>query len=681
MRYKGLTNYPVLVLTIISLLAISYLSLSIMDKIYELKEYDLRRKDVSKINYVIIQNRLFLEIQPSIYDNIDEIVIYSNGTTILYHLNKIDRRYGPIIVSRDIDKIILIGYYNDNPTLLDILIVRKVDKTIDFNINRYLPPSLEINFVDTGYILINSINKKYVFYVLKPVEYEKQFLLNKNQTYIIDNDDIIVNTGVYKDKFLINKTFLSHYIEFEKRLENLLNYYGEVIEYRNYTLLIYEDKDFVLNPRFKSISEEITSYPENIVVSFPIEQLVIDDNVLVKIRINCSISQIELRDIYGNTYIAYVELKTWLYIYDTMYQLVEKIYLGNVSSYTGQLQGLEISFSNYTYMDQGEYIAELVFNYTVYPLNVIRPNTYFILTKQVYGGFNNYIYLKTYTYNELIISLQNNTIRYRPVENMSVINISIHGISGFSLTKYIINEEFIVEQYNITYTGSEEVFVEDYVKPCSLIYVPVFIELYSSSDNIKLYRIMEFQNHTILYGIYILNNTASIMIKYNPVIILEDRYIVFNQSNYNIYILNIPGETQIVWKRDSMFVENISAIYGFIVYKEVSYEYPILLLNNVLGINISITIEYIDGEIIGYEHIWSQEIYCLENKIIKEINITLYNYLNGEILSSIFNNSLFFVNEGKSCYKISSIEEISVFSEKLYKIYLDNGEVIYVKNQ
>ena len=170
MSFKALTNYPVFILTLISLLAISYVSLAILDKMIELENNEQNPgNSISKyfVKYYVINGSLYLETYPSVKGYVYELILYANNTHQYIKLSYENGLFGPLLIPENMSKIILLTR-GDKTELLDILYLRKIPSTVTINLKEYLPPSLTLD-LDMGKLsYVESFNGMNWFYKLTP---------------------------------------------------------------------------------------------------------------------------------------------------------------------------------------------------------------------------------------------------------------------------------------------------------------------------------------------------------------------------------------------------------------------------------------------------------------------------------------------------------------------------------
>ncbi len=676
MPCRGLTNYPVLILTIISLIAISHLSLTILEKLYSLENNQQDLTNIMpRIEYLLDRNSIFLHVSPPIFPYISEIIIFSDGSSVSYRLKQFNGLYGPLILPFNAKKIIIIGN-GDKPWLLDVLLFKEVDESVNFSINRYLPPSLEIDFKGEQLILLNSLNASNYFIILKPITYEKQISITRNNTYLVKNGHVLVNKGVNKE-FLIHNTTLSNNIDVEERFVSLLKTYGEIIEHRKYLLNIYKYRDLILDPTIVSVSGKIASNPTHIRYVLQLGQIKLDDEVLIRVCINVSFGQVEVRDLYGNTYLAKVVVKALLYL--TSINSKYDLYLGRTVLHTGSYSSITVTFRNYTYLKSNIYTIDLILDYLVYIEQAIPFSAYFVSNQLIYGGYDNYVYFKSFTYDALKIITDNEILYYKPIGDNTIVNITIHGIIDNDGSKYIINNEVRTKYYTILYTGDNDIYVEDYVKPHSLLYMPLFIEIYinTGTERFKMYLIKRFSNNTLLYGFYILGNKIDLILKFFPAIIAKTNYILFNDEKLTfVYLLMTFNETYIVWDDNVVRLPRINEIHGFVSYMETKYEYPLLLINNSLGLHGIVSVKYIDNRSEYYNITYAEKVYYLDNNLIKGIDFVFYNFMKGKLLVSTIHDSIIAFTTGTNVFSVINIEELRLEDNMFYIAHLSDGDLI-----
>ncbi len=668
MLSKGLTNYPVLVLTIISLLAISYLSLTILDKIYRENKEFWGYSLPSKIKYYVFDNSLYVSIDPPIYRFIEEVIIYSNGSSSTYKIFETNGFYGPLIIPDNVSKIVLVGYKN-KPILLDILVSRYVKDKLRHSFKQYLPPSVKITIGSRNWHYLLSMNSSNRFYILEPIIYHTYINVTRNKTYIIQGN-YVLTSDLLHNRYSIYNTTLTNSTEIDLRFKKLIGIYGSVSEYRSYMLNIYSYKNYTLTPIYSSISRVVTSNPMHITYRIPLGKISTDKSVLLNMCIGVSFNQFEVRDVYGNTYLAEAMVRTRLSIVNTSYSVT--IPLGSVffNLYSQSKQAL---FSNYTYLDIGTYSLTLIFDYWIYIKQAIPPTTYVVIKQAVYGGFSDNVYIRTYIYDKLEINIGGQLFYYRPVYNNTKANITLHGLLTVNGIVYVING------YNATfletrYTGNSEVYIVDYANPVSLLICPRYVRIYPA-DNARVFILRDYNNNTVLYGLYFFNKSIIYCLDYLPVIIADEDYIVLENASDQVYILETLENTYLL-HGNNLSTTKIRELHGFILYKDVEYEYPVLIVDNMVNVSGLIIVKYVDNKTQCFNFASGENIFNLRNMIIREIEVIVNNNVKGQLIFSITNDKPIAMFSSNQVVLVDSYERIWILDTSFAIAWLGNSYVI-----
>ncbi len=667
--FKGLTNYPILVLTIISLLAISYLSLTILDKIYRDNEEFWVSSLSPKIEYYVFNNSLYVVADPPIYRFIEEIIVYGNGSKSTYKIFETNGFYGPLIIPGNASKIILVGY-KDKPKLLDILMFKYVEDTLSHRFKQYLPPSIKIIIGSRNWYYLVSVNSSNRFYILEPIIYHTYINVTRNKTYIIQGNYVLTSDLLY-NRYSIYNTTLTNSTEIDLRFKKLIGIYGSVSEYRSYILNIYSYKSYTLTPIYSSISRIVTSNPMHITYRIPLGKMNTDKSVLLNVCIGVSFNQFEVRDVYGNTYLAEAMVRTRLSIVNTSYSVTMP--LGSVF-FNLYSQSKQAVFSNYTYLDIGTYSLTLIFDYWIYIKQAIPPTTYVVIKQIVYGGFSDNVYIRTYIYDKLEVNIGDQLFYYRPVYNNTKANITLHGLLTANGIVYVING------YNATfletkYTGNSEVYIVDYANPVSLLICPRYVRVYPA-NNTRVFILREYNNNTVLYGLYFFNKSIIYYLDYLPVIMTDEDYIVLENAPDQVYILETLENTYLLYD-NNLSTAKIRELHGFILYKEVEYEYPVLIVDNMVNVSgLIVIVKYVDNKTQCFNIASGENIYNLYNMIIREIEIIVNNNVEGQLIFSIANGKPIAMISSNQVVLVDSYERIWVLNTSFVIAWLENSYVI-----
>jgi hypothetical protein len=668
---RALTSYTVLVVTLVSMLAITYLSLLTIQNFSRESENNTMPtiSDDYNIQYIIRSSGVYVRIDHGI-DRLIEEVVFTNNTVEEIVIGCTDvGLYGPLHIPENASKIILIGY-DEKPILLDILDLYPISKRQAYELEGPLPPSLQIGIGDGGLGLLDMYNGSNKYYVLKPVIYTRSLDIREGYEYVITSSTIYSNRiGDYRYVVVENASIEPGIVD--ERFRELVYRYGWIRENRSYTLNIYPYKEFKLNPFLFSIMRPVSSSEFTIVYTVPLNDIVLDKNLLIRISIVNNIVQFTITDNYGRTYKAVADIKVSLQISNNTF--TKEVLLNETSI---RLDGGSVVLDgyNHTFLSNGTYSLTLKYKYKVKILEPISSTALLIISQYVYGGYENYYYIKTYQYDKLVITAGDQYIVYRPLENNTIVQV---GVSGRVYSDTILYNMmgYTIDRLVINYTGISPVIVSDEAVPVSIIEAPLYVRI-GNGTGIIVYVINESSND-IIYGLYYQYGNATVELSYLPIYYCGGcKPVIVEDTSLKLYLLDTVNNTYIVLGDNITICNTSIEIHGFAILEESRYDYPVLVVRDSIGLNATITVSYPDGESISYMINSGENYYGLYNEIINSIELVVDNPLTGRIVYSQVLGKPFSIITDRGVYQITGIHEITIMDHKALLITTSTGESI-----
>ncbi|OYT39544.1 MAG: hypothetical protein B6U89_03940 [Desulfurococcales archaeon ex4484_58] len=673
MLFKGLTSYPVFVLTLASLLAISYLAISIFDHISQ-DHIDLIHDNIFYgITYRCINNTLYLETSNPTWDYILELIIFNNGTKTLIKIPRsIGFLYGPIKLYNNVDQILFIAP-GQTPSIIDRVVFEKPVSSISRVFQGYYPPSILINYNHEELKEVSSPYSLYEFYILKPVTMVRNSIVEKNTTYALIGEELKVLNKSIQAFIVYNGTIDPEVIS--SRYYLILDTYGEAIEYRRYILNLYPRKTYTYLPDYIFLSQIAYSRIVTLTTNISLPSISVEDQKeLVKINITHRILSISIRDIYGFQQTALINVSYKLILSNSTIR--KTIDLGYRTFYSTETPVIELY--NYTILGGGDYTVSLNIVYRVSLITIPYLPIRVSIGQYVYGGLS-YKVFSTYSFDEIRVRLDNNEIYIYPIENDTSAEITVYSSIASNYTIIYIRGQgyFNASTYSLEYSGRNKVYVKTIIYPKTVIWLNQFTGLEAYGVYSREYILLENGTHKLI-GLFFVGDKASIELFFYPHILFNTtEYIVLDERQELIAGLRKDHVHLIVVNNTVLNITD-PEYHGFIYIKHVGYEHPLLITNTSLPVKIGI--KYIDG----YESFFminDSIVLPLRNTIVREISMEvnlsdrkgylLYSTLKGYI-------GFFDVDEGL-VFEIRSIREINIFG-KIYRVVVVNNNDLIIYN-
>lgn len=662
--FKGLVNYPVFILTLVSILAISYLSLHLLEKIHSsIVSNSVYEKQLDKPEYVLENNELYIKLVSNSIDHLIQISLFLNNTLKIHRLSRIGSIYGPIILTNDTAEVLIIHPFDK--TIVDHIVIGDIEREVAASIEEYLPPSINIYLGKQGLNYLESINKSSIFYRLKSISYTRSILINKNRVYRVSSSDVVINeTDI--PLILLNTSIIKP-DTLDQRLNQLIDTYGYVIEYRKYLLNLYSYSNIYLSSRTIYYSRLITTNPQCFTYTLSLNNIVFDQDVLINTSVFNKVNQVIVRDIYGYTYVANITMKFWLVINSSF-----RIFLGIVRFNTNELPSVVLN--NYSFTDSGLYNPKILIEYEVYVLQPVFGPVYFTINHVIYGGFENKLFIKTYLYDKLSVDLGYSIFNYRPIVNNTIVEFNVTCFQNTSGLFFILNNKYVSNYFSTQYNGLNNVYIVDWIKPNALLITPIYIDIIGISNS-KHYVL----NTSVLdktHGVYIIGDYSTGVLLFNPFIYLDSEYIVFRSSS-EIVLLITKNRVVLVEKSSYSFHSVIKDIHGFLVVEKNEYYYPIICISNPYGLTISLNLRYINSSVDTFRLNNSSCVF-IENTVLSRIEISVVNSFIGKYIYSFTSDSILFIHDYSKLYSIRNLFEIYILNHKFKLCLLDNGFYILI---
>lgn len=653
---KGLVNYPVFVLTLVSILAIGYLSLYLLERIHSsITMNNAREKQVVEAEYILRNNSVFIKLSNNNVDYLYQITLFSNNTLKIYKLHKQRGLYGPLVLTNNTVEVLVI-----NPitrSIVDYLLLRSIDEEIDVSIDEKQPPSITLYLDKPGFNYLESINGSSVFYRLKPVSYTRNILLDRNKIYRVVGDSIVYNETTIPN-ILLNTSIVEP-STVDQRLYELVNKYGYIVERREYLLNLYSYINTYLDSRTIYYSRLVTSNQMYFSQVVDLSSVVYNKDVLINTSIFYRVNQVVIRDIYGYTYVADISLKIWLLINSSF-----RILLGSIRFNTNEYP-VAVMY-NYSYVNNGSYNLRLLVEYGVNITQSLLGPAYFTINYLVHGGFENKLFIKSYLYDKLTVDLGYYSVVYRPLLNNTIVDLDITCFLNNSGVFYVFNN-YSTNRFSTNYNGSTSIYVIDWTKPSAILTTPLYVDIIGINNS--RYYVVNTTAYENTYGVYMLGDNSYGVLLFNPAIHTGDNYVVFKHS-YETTLLITEDRVHLTYGNNYSTYNSIRDIYGFIVVSKVQYRYPLICIDNKYGLFINIRIEYIDNsmEIAAFG---GNSCVYVKNTIIAKLRVITRNSVVGKYLFST-RSSVLLVISSNEIYYSHYVRDVFILNNR-FKLYLVNN--------
>jgi hypothetical protein len=695
---KAITQYPIFVLILVSLIVLSSLATYIIREIgtatnpRSLPSLNME----NTVKYIFVNNMLFIKVN-RYYDKVFEIEILSNNTVSKHLLHNYNNTlYGPLIIHPYTMKIILLGKdYDDKYYLLDIILCEKPLTNISIskgNDEKY-PPSIMVHPL----LRINTLENIYgenKFYILKPYIAIRKITLRKNRIYNITYDNIL-GRDIEPWSIMVYHGELNDSKTIDESLNEYLWKYGNITQYRTYLLNIYPDKEY----QYKLPETYLfnISYENRIIVDSldKISDISVSYNYsLLEALLKHRILRIYIRDVLGETYIGRANIKYYLVLINDNSNEKYVYLIESINTYTNITDKVVNLSVKKIINETGKYTVYLKIHYEITIPQPINPPVYATIVYSINGAGENDQAIIIYLTDKIIIKTPSENIIQTPLVNNTITTISIHKELRCENYTLNINSTYYLntQTYNITYepTIEKPIRVTIYAYPSITAIIANYIQIINHDNNSILYFINETSMYNIV-GLYTWTNESILILKYYPVVIDNDeqRELIINNTNTLFYAI-INNTFTKIYSEEHSSLQGINLTFnGFYTLSEHIYQEPLLAINyslisgNLSSIRIAIT--YIDGAL-QLENITGNDlgdgvfIIQLQNKPISNITIYLEMMrINYTLLYSIrlrhpialmnMDNGLGIQIENYYVQRIDSVE--------YYIVLFRNGTVIY----
>jgi hypothetical protein len=690
---KAITQYPIFILVLVSLIVLSTIATYILQEISTGSRQESNiYPNTDRINYIYINNTLYIKTKKH-YEELIEIIILKNNTIVKHILPSHNNTlYGPLITYSNTTKIILLCKDSDHYKLLDIIAYEEQLTNISMSKSykeKYPPaiiinPLLRINTLEN----INGINK---FYILRPYILIKNITLKKYHIYniaydkVLDKNAIPGKIRVYAGELNESKTLGTIFNEY-------LQKYGNITQYRFYLLNIYKDKEY----QYKLPETYIFNVSEknNIVVesSDKIADIMINQNYsLLETLLEHRIFRIYVRDSLGKTYVGKAIIEYRLVLNGVSNK--KYIYLiKTVNTYTNITDEIIKLNTKKIIRDSGRYSVYLNVNYNITVPQPINPPLYVTIVYSLSGSGSSDQAIITYLTDKILINTPNENIIQVPLMNNTLTTISIHKellSKNYSLN---INNTYLLntETYNITYNSIivKPVKTIIYIHPSITVSIANYIQIINYDRECLKYFINK-SNIYYTIGFYTEKDTLTLILKYYPVIINNTSQLIINNTSTFLYSIVNDSFIRIYSEKYNIIQDSNLTLYGFYVLSKYIYQEPILVINYTLllrsVLSVKIIITYIDNssQAINLSNnvlAYGISAYRLQNKPVSNINMYIklkkYNCIlaysmrlaSPIALINITNNSFIQIMN----YYIQSVNDL-----EYYIVLFCDGTVIY----
>ncbi|MEM1918919.1 MAG: hypothetical protein QXP72_02750 [Desulfurococcaceae archaeon] len=601
--FKGLSSYPVFLLTIVSILSISVIALRTIEAA---NEFNLARNKGTwsfspRVNYVQIGDRVFIDIPKGVFNKVYEIILFQNNSSFIRELPYNNGLYGPITLHINASSIYIIGVVFKNnvvePYLIDILVIEEKTGSINYVSKTTYPPALRI--VTSDEFSIDSVQYLYgfnKFYELIPVTTFRTDVLENGYFYELREKDLLKHNFSPRPVHIFSGLLDASIVNITSRLRGLVDTYGSISEYAL----------FNLTSRFAGT---VTRQPVRIIfdarIAYDRVELTIPVKIAANMVVNDSLMDIALRhvfnisvkDIYGNEYSSYVTAIFTLRF--TNRGAYRDFYLGNASVVNPRTP-YSVCLNSTIVVDSGVYDIYLLVNYWIQVINPppelpIYPYFFVIQGDQfTHGGFDNNVFAKIHVIDKLKIILDNETLLYYPISNHTLIRVSINGSLHSGYIVSVENRSFVTNNLIIEFSG-KYVYVEDYAIPTLSLRIPIYVDT-EVLEEVMFYIVNDTFNDSLLICFYTLNSLVRVRFVFKPVVISDSQYIIISCDTCRVYLLNLTiGLKLYVMRNDSSIQVDLpvnTRFYNFVVVHSVVFDEPLLIVENKIP-NYSISVRIV----------------------------------------------------------------------------------------
>lgn len=632
---RALTSYPIFLITLFSLIAISYLILQSFNRItHQLARSTSDYFDQISVRYIPYDGGVYAEPLGVDCSEIYEVAVFSNDSRKVFKYTSSGRLFGPLVLPEGSLETVLLCYRGSREPkvlVLDVLNSRRVFNGLSILINEVNPPSLKVDVNSTNCLdKLSSIHGSRFFYVLKPVALAKEYTLTKGFNYNVSGHSLVVVNDSVIPIVVFNNT-LGESIDVEGRFRDLLERYGEVTEYRKYTLFRYVNTSFVLNPIYRFERIYSTSRSITYVVNLNLGSRYALNETIAEFVVKHSVS-VSIVDIYGNTYLADVTVG-----YNILADGggVRKITLGNVSDVNDKQ--IIANLSKLTILPQACYSLRLSLTFNIYIKRALLSPVYVTINHVIRGGLPNNVFLNTHFFDKLVFNIDGSQYGYYPLINGTTVDVTIKASvfdNSFNIT--LLNQTFLTSNYSSEFRG-KFVHIADLIHPSATVTTPLYVSINATNVGVKIYTLNIVDGLTVVYGLYFSETNLNLLVTYKPVVLINqtDYIVVENSVNY-VYLLNISTELKLYIPSNGAYsylkLPASVKFVGFLVYERVVYETPLLVVENIpRGLTLRLSIVYING---STDILTSTTggIVRLKEEPVVSVNLTLFNpTIDGEL--------------------------------------------------
>ncbi|ABN70108.1 hypothetical protein Smar_1010 [Staphylothermus marinus F1] len=679
---KALSEYPVFLLVIASLLAIVLLSTHIMNQILTQYNYTLSNNQETipdKIRYSFINGSIyFTDINN--YDYIIELLA-QNKTYRVLRLDRINNSlYGPLVIPSNYTYIALIGVNNGVTRLLDVLFKAKPVKELNFSVEKIMPPTITIS-PNGSVSYIEAMKGPYTYYELEPIILKRTITMLKGKTYNITYDYIMVNNNV-SDSIVMDSRFVDPDL-LDQVLNNAINTYGNITQDRYYTLRIYLNKYYV----YSSLNNWIFdySYQPEIVINKQdkIADISIDEPYsLVNVSLNHVIKYIQINDLAGNRYNGKLTVDYYIVFSNSTWQ--EKYFIKRYSGYT-TVQNQQISLNHKVYLNYtGTYSIYILVKYTIRLSSVFTYPVYVTISYSLEGNHGNNIAIITYLVDKLFIKTDNRRYLILPFDNNTMTRLSINTWLGSDYYKLSINGSASMNTHilNISYLSRFTTYVLTIIRAHPSIMIDSLPGIIVSPMESTIYYTINNTKTNTITGIYTNKSSIKVQAIYLPVIKIGDTllsnitsvvYVYLNSTNTVIYANNTIIELNST--SDYFF-------YGFIVVDKISYEKPLILIDfrqlNSLLKTILVNISFIDNTTVQFNTSDPYDAFIISNKPLKQITVYMFFYNKNitAIYSVVKHGFIGLIDENNIVHKVLYASRLHLVNNHYFLVKAENYGVV-----
>ncbi len=666
---KGLTSYPIFLLTLASIIALTMLTLHLMNTAVE----EVRREADSPnifIKYAIVNNSVY--IQTTADPPINETIVANSGAFTIT-LNQVGQYYGPLLLPNYESMIAITGYADGQPRIIDVLKSMPGPKIIMAKINELFPPSLIINTSTLSIQQISQSNPNTTYYVMKPLITSRKLRVNNNTSYTINEYGDIEETGTSK---WVNLGQVPGDNNLSATTWRYIESYGRIKLKAKIPLTLKLEQEYTRNTELRAAYNSSTTPPVIVGVNIPIGTINTSEWKTIHLSLIIGFQSLSLFDRYGNRYKFDAKMETLLKALVSTNNTSHIIYssIKDIGGNTSGQLNLRKAFITNAETELSLYI-KFTITPTENPITTPLMGTVSILIKP---GYNNEVYAEQYKPDMIKLILSNREKFYVVPLQQQVVNASITGsLAENTLTLWLNNTVMKVLEaiYDPVYNTSISYELQ--------VYPSIIISNTTNTFITASPRILEYKISSGI-GLYINQESTDIEITTYPLI----RYTFLNYTGE--YVIRDPESSVIMVNksgsltlyientRDSFLVEaDDASLYNLLISEDLKIRKPVVILEGHTGLQFNITVTFVDNT----SELYTSEggTILVENKPIKMVEIEALCYGKEIIVYKTFHGGIMVRDTARNSIQILNSEGLSratVLGRSVYIVETMNNTLI-----